>query len=201
MRAGAVEFLLNPYDPDELAYVVSKALSATRRARTAPPAPVDGRVESIGESQAMLDVTARIGKAAAGTTTVLIRGESGTGKELEARALHEASPRKAGPFIKVNCGALAETLLESELFGYEKGAFTGAATRKPGRVELAHKGTLFLDEIGDVSPSMQVKLLRVLQERVIERVGGSQTLKVDVRFVAATNRDLEAHGGRRTVQR
>ncbi|MGH7440878.1 MAG: sigma-54 interaction domain-containing protein, partial [Polyangiaceae bacterium] len=104
---------------------------------------------------------------------------------------HEASPRKAGPFIKVNCGALAETLLESELFGHEKGAFTGAATRKPGRVELAHNGTLFLDEIGDVSPSMQVKLLRVLQEREIERVGGSQIIKVDVRFVAATHRDLE----------
>jgi DNA-binding NtrC family response regulator len=193
MKAGAVDFLLKPFVPDELAFVVSKALAATRREREATPAaPVEGRVDAIGESRAMHDVQARIEKAAAGTATVLVRGETGTGKELVARALHEASPRKSGPFIKVNCGALAETLLESELFGHEKGAFTGAATRKPGRVELAHKGTLFLDEIGDVAASMQVKLLRVLQEREIERVGGSQTIKVDVRFVAATHRDLEA---------
>src|SRR6185295_5183997 len=130
-------------------------------------------------------------RAARGSSTVLIRGESGTGKELVARAIHETGPRKGGPLIKLHCAALPETLLESELFGYEKGAFTGAATRKPGRVELAHGGTLFLDEIGDITPHVQVKLLRLLQEREFERLGGTQTLKVDVRFVAATHRPLE----------
>src|SRR5258708_32852287 len=139
----------------------------------------------------MRGVGGLIEKAAAGTSTVLIRGESGTGKELVARAIHERSPRRSKALVKVNCGALPENLLESELFGYEKGAFTGAAQRKPGRVELAHEGTLFLDEIGDVPLSMQVKLLRVLQEREFERVGGTQTLEIDVRFVAATHRDLE----------
>jgi DNA-binding NtrC family response regulator len=193
MRAGAVDFILKPFDPAELAFVVGKALAGSARAReVAPQARIDGPVDLVGASPAMRDTLARIQRAAAGTATVLLRGETGTGKELAAKALHDASPRKAGPFIKVNCGALAETLLESELFGHEKGAFTGAVTRKPGRVELAHKGTLFLDEIGDVPPSMQVKLLRVLQEREIERVGGGQTIKVDVRFVAATHRDLEA---------
>jgi DNA-binding NtrC family response regulator len=194
MRAGAADFMLKPFDPDELAFVVGKALAGSRREREAapPPARIEGAVEVVGESPAMLEVFARIRKAAAGTATVLVRGETGTGKELVAQALHEGSSRKGGPFIKVNCGALADNLLESELFGHEKGAFTGATARKPGRVELAHKGTLFLDEIGDVTPAMQVKLLRVLQEREIERVGGTQTIKVDVRFVVATHRDLEA---------
>jgi DNA-binding NtrC family response regulator len=193
MRAGAVDFVLKPFDDDDLARVVRTALARTERERDAvPSARIEGPIGSLGESAAMREVTARIQKAAAGTATVLVRGETGTGKELVATALHEASPRKAGPLIKVNCGALAETLLESELFGHEKGAFTGAVTRKPGRVELAHKGTLFLDEIGDVPLTMQGKLLRVLQEREIERVGGGQTIKVDVRFVAATHRDLEA---------
>jgi two-component system response regulator AtoC len=122
---------------------------------------------------------------------VLLRGESGTGKEVAARAIHAASPRSKGPFVKVHCAALPDNLLESELFGYEKGAFTGASTRKPGRVELAQGGTLFLDEIGDVTPAVQVKLLRLLQEREYERLGGVETLKADVRFVAATHRDLE----------
>jgi transcriptional regulator with PAS, ATPase and Fis domain len=140
----------------------------------------------------MRDVLAMIRKVAAGTSTVLVRGETGTGKELVARLLHDASPRKDEPYVRVHCAALPETLLEAELFGYEKGAFTGATQRKPGRVELAHKGTLFLDEIGDISPAVQVKLLRVLQEREFERVGGTQTIRVDVRFVAATHRDLEA---------
>jgi two-component system response regulator AtoC len=122
---------------------------------------------------------------------VLVLGESGTGKELVARAIHEGSPRRSKAFVKLNCGALPDALLESELFGYEKGAFTGAVTRKPGRIELAHEGTLFLDEIGDIGLPMQVKLLRVLQERELERLGGTTTIKVDVRFVAATHRDLE----------
>jgi two-component system response regulator AtoC len=138
----------------------------------------------------MRQVNEIIRRAASGTATVLVLGESGTGKELVARALHEGSSRKDGAFVKLHCGALPDALLESELFGYEKGAFTGAATRKPGRVELADGGTLFLDEIGDITPHMQVKLLRVLQEREFERLGGTQTIKVDVRFVAATHRDL-----------
>jgi two-component system response regulator AtoC len=136
-------------------------------------------------------VEALLTRAAAGTATVLVRGESGTGKELAAKVVHDSSPRRAGPFVKLHCAALPETLLESELFGYEKGAFTGAATRKPGRVELAHGGTLFLDEIGDITLHVQVKLLRLIQEREFERLGGTQTLKVDVRFVAATHRPLE----------
>jgi DNA-binding NtrC family response regulator len=197
MKAGAVDFMLKPFVPDELAFVMAKALARTQRERDAvPSARIEGSLDPlrdpVAESPAMREVHARIQKAAAGTATVLVRGETGTGKELVAKALHDASPRRSGPFIKVNCGALAESLLESELFGYEKGAFTGAATRKPGRVELAHKGTLFLDEIGDVSAAMQVKLLRVLQEREFERVGGGQTVTVDVRFIAATHRDLEA---------
>jgi len=131
---------------------------------------------------------------------VLVRGESGTGKELAARAVHERGPRKDKPFVRVHCAALPDALLESELFGYEKGAFTGAACRKPGRVELAEGGTLFLDEIGDISASTQVKLLRVLQEREYERLGGTQTLKADVRFIAATHQDLEAMVQARTFR-
>jgi two-component system NtrC family response regulator len=131
------------------------------------------------------------GRVAASAATVLLRGESGTGKELIARAIHYHSPRASHPLIKVNCSALPETLLESELFGHEKGAFTGATSRRIGRFEAADKGTLFLDEIGDISPAVQVKLLRVLQEKEFERVGGNETVKVDVRLIAATNRDLE----------
>jgi DNA-binding NtrC family response regulator len=192
MKSGAADFMLKPFDKDELVFVLGKALAATRRGQQAvSPARIDD-LDPIGHCPEMRGVAALVRKAAAGTSTVLVRGETGTGKELVARALHETSPRKAGPFVKVHCGALPDALLESELFGYEKGAFTGAAGRKPGRVELAHKGTLFLDEIGDVTPAVQVKLLRVLQEREIERLGGTQTIKVDVRFVAATHRDLES---------
>src|SRR4029079_10653367 len=140
----------------------------------------------------MREVAALIDKVAPGTATVLIRGENGTGKELVAKALHERSPRSSKALVKLNCGALPDNLLESELFGYEKGAFTGASQRKPGRVELAQGGTLFLDEIGDITQAMQVKLLRVLQEREFERLGGTQTLKADLRFIAATHKDLEA---------
>ncbi|MBY0429673.1 MAG: nif-specific transcriptional activator NifA, partial [Rhodospirillales bacterium] len=145
----------------------------------------------IGISRRMQDVYAEIHQIAPSRSTVLLRGESGTGKELIARAVHHLSTRKAGPFIKVNCAALPETLLESELFGHEKGAFTGATQDRKGRFELAHNGTLFLDEIGEISASFQAKLLRVLQEGEFERVGGSRTVKVDVRIVAATNRNLE----------
>ena len=145
----------------------------------------------IGQSKAMQNVFAEVHQVAASRSTVLLRGESGTGKEAVARAIHYLSPRKDKPFIKVNCAALTETLLESELFGHERGSFTGASQERKGRFELAHGGTLFLDEIGDISPAFQSKLLRVLQEREFERVGGTKTIKVDVRLIAATNRNLE----------
>jgi Nif-specific regulatory protein len=145
----------------------------------------------IGQSKIMQNVFAEVHQVASSKSTVLLRGESGTGKEAIARAIHHLSPRRDKPFIKVNCAALSETLLESELFGHEKGSFTGAAQERKGRFEMAHGGTLFLDEIGDVSPAFQTKLLRVLQEREFERVGGNKTIRVDVRLVAATNRNLE----------
>ena len=145
----------------------------------------------IGQSKPMQNVFAEVHQVAASRSTVLLRGESGTGKEAVARAIHHLSPRKDKPFIKVNCAALSETLLESELFGHERGSFTGASQERKGRFELAHGGTLFLDEIGDVSPAFQTRLLRVLQEREFERVGGTKTIKVDVRLIAATNRNLE----------
>ncbi len=189
MKAGAADFVLKPFDREEILFTVRKALLRAHREAGRQQARATGGF--IGQSPAMADVQAVLAKAAAGTATVLLRGESGTGKELAAKAVHDASPRRDGPFVKLHCAALPDTLLESELFGYEKGAFTGAATRKPGRVELAHGGTLFLDEVGDISPAVQVKLLRVLQERELERLGGTQTVKVDVRFVAATHQPLE----------
>jgi two-component system response regulator AtoC len=145
----------------------------------------------LAESEPMKEALGLIARAARGDATVLLRGETGTGKEVGARELHQLGPRRAGPFIKILCAALPDTLLESELFGYEKGAFTGAVARKPGRVELAEGGTLFLDEIGDITPALQVKLLRLIQDREFERLGSSQTLTADVRFVAATHRNLE----------
>ena len=189
MKQGAAEFLQKPFERDEVIFVVKKALAAGGDPAAAPS--VEGGRDLLGGSSAMREVMALVERAAPGPSTVLIHGESGTGKELVAKALHEKSPRKARAFVKLHCAALPENLLESELFGYEKGAFTGAVARKPGRVELANEGTLFLDEIGDVPLSMQVKLLRVLQEREFERVGGTETIKVDVRFVAATHRNLE----------
>ena len=146
----------------------------------------------VGESPALLALIELIQQVGPTRATVVILGESGTGKELIAQAVHDGSPRAKKPYIKVSCAALSETLLESELFGHEKGAFTGAAARRQGRFELADGGTLFLDEIGDISASTQIKLLRVLQEREFERVGGGQTIRVDVRLIAATNRDLGA---------
>jgi two-component system response regulator AtoC len=192
MKAGASDFLLKPFDRDEIRYAVKKALMLGRHAETREGASHDAVADVAPVSSAMRGVDDLIQRAAQATATVLLRGESGTGKELAARAIHDRGPRKNGPFIKVHCAALPETLLESELFGYEKGAFTGATCRKPGRVELADDGTLLLDEIGDITPGTQVKLLRVLQEREFERLGGTQTIRADVRFVAATHRDLDA---------
>jgi two-component system response regulator AtoC len=188
MKKGAADFVLKPFDREEILYSVRKALTKVEREAQAPPGAPGA---FVGSSPAMREVYELIRKAAAGNATVLLRGESGTGKELAARAVHEQSPRKPAPFVKVHCAALPDSLLESELFGYEKGAFTGAASRKPGRVELAQGGTLFLDEIGDITLQIQVKLLRLLQDREYERLGGTETLKADVRFIAATHRPLE----------
>ncbi|HTP28869.1 MAG TPA: sigma-54 dependent transcriptional regulator [Anaeromyxobacteraceae bacterium] len=197
MRAGAENYLVKPLDANAVLVVLEKALEKLRlqrdtvnlRERVRERYRFHNIVGDAPELQAVYEVVKR---AAPTRATVLILGESGTGKELIAQALHEESPRATQPFIKVNCAALSETLLESELFGHEKGSFTGAIGRKEGRFELADGGTLFLDEIGDISPSLQIKLLRVLQQKEFERVGGTQTLKVDVRMVAATNRDLAA---------
>jgi two-component system response regulator AtoC len=190
MRAGASDFLVEPVEPEQVVFVLDKAVD---EARGEPdPEPAGASRTLVGQSRAMQQVFELVGRAAASTATVLIRGESGTGKELVARAVHAESSRSAGPFVKIHCAALPDTLLESELFGYEKGAFTGASHRKPGRVELAEGGTLFLDEIGDITPAMQVKLLRLLQDKEFERLGGGRALRADVRFVAATHRDLDA---------
>jgi DNA-binding NtrC family response regulator len=193
MRKGAADFLLKPFDREEIVYVVRKAILGARHAETRAGVPASRPPTGFSTaSPAMREVVDLLTRAAQGTATVLVRGESGTGKEVAARALHEMSPRRAGPFVAIHCAALPEALLESELFGYEKGAFTGATCRKPGRLELADGGTLLLDEIGDVPLQTQVKLLRVLQERAFERLGGTQRVDVDVRFVAATHQDLEA---------
>jgi two-component system response regulator AtoC len=192
MKKGAADFLLKPFDREEILFTVRKQIAAARHsdrppaaeARTGPSAMTSGSPE-------MREVQDLIRRAAGSTATVLIRGESGTGKELTARAIHDSGPRKNAPFVKIQCAALPDTLIESELFGYEKGAFTGAASRKPGRVELAEGGTLFLDEIGDVTPVIQVKLLRLLQDREFERLGGNQTLKSTARILAATHQPLE----------
>jgi two-component system response regulator HydG len=206
MRLGAWDFLTKPLDSDEFRIKVEKTLEvrATRRENTrlgAENAYLRGEVEErfgdlVGKSGAMQSLFESIRKIAPTNSSVLILGESGTGKELVARAIHRQSPRAGGPFIRVNCSALAETLLESELFGHERGAFTGAVRERRGRFELAHGGTLFLDEIADVPASVQVKLLRVLQEKEIERVGGERTIRVDVRVLSATNRDLPAEVAR-----
>ena len=204
MREGAMDFIEKPFPPEVLRARVEKAIEIARERRVART--VRGRAEAldadraresdpaglVGGSEPMRRVMEQVRKIAASDTTVLVLGESGTGKELVARALHAQGPRRDGPFVSVSCAAIPEGLLESELFGHEKGAFTGAIRRKLGRFELAHGGTLFLDEVGEIPPAIQVKLLRVLQERRFERVGGEETIDVDVRVVSATNRDLKA---------
>jgi two-component system response regulator AtoC len=193
LRGGASDFVQKPIDRDEIVYALNKALTVVEMRAVQPPPPSSQeRTGIVGDSPTMRQVYATLERAAQGTATVLVRGESGTGKELAARAIHDASPRAGAPFIKIDCTSLPDNLLESELFGYEKGAFTGAAARKPGRIELADKGTLFLDEIGELGLPLQAKLLRLLQDRKIERLGGTKTISVDVRVVAATHRDLEA---------
>ena len=218
MRAGAFDFITKPFDNDELSMVVSRGLAqreANRDRAYDPLEPLETTLSPgslrnadeatspeddpaatvlssiIGVSPPMQELFALLRKVAPSPTTILLQGESGTGKELVATAIHRLSQRAEGPLITVNCTAIPETLFESELFGHEKGAFTGATSRRPGRFELAHQGTLLLDEIGELPAAMQVKLLRVLQERVVERVGGLKPIAVDVRLVAATNADLE----------
>ena len=200
MQEGAVDFLTKPFSPEELRIRVKKIVEKIQEKEKRELLEEENQFlqdtinqsyeEIIGQSAEMQKVFSVIERVASQDSAVLIEGESGTGKELVARAIHRQSLRAGKPFIKMNCGALNENLLESELFGHEKGAFTGAIRQKRGRFELADGGTLFLDEIGDISLTMQVKLLRVLQEQEFERVGGEQTLKVDVRIISATNKNL-----------
>jgi DNA-binding NtrC family response regulator len=196
LKNGAYDYVTKPLDPDEIAHQVQKALSHRRIQQEnvrlkETVAEVTHPPDLIGQSKAMQKVFEAIETVAPTDATVLITGESGTGKELVARAIHSASQRRFHPMVTIHCGALTETLLESELFGHEKGAFTGAQYRKKGKFEIAEGGTVFLDEIGDISLKTQTDLLRVLQEREIVRVGGNQTIHVDFRCVAATNKDLE----------
>jgi len=200
LKTGAFDYITKPFDQVEVRTIVRKALKtrdlSAEDASRAAQAPAEGaRYGIIGQSSGILELYSVLDRVADTPTTVLITGESGTGKELVARALHENSSRKDKPFIKVNCAAIPKDLMESELFGYERGAFTGAVGSKPGRFELASGGTLFLDEIGSIPVEMQVKLLRALQESEFERVGGIKTIRVDVRLVAATNSDLKKEIG------
>ncbi len=196
IKSGAYDYLPKPIDLDQLVLLIERV--SERRNLIRENTELKERLrdrykfdEIVSTSNAMEEVLNLAGRVASSNATVLLRGESGTGKELVAKAIHYHSPRAEFPLVKVNCAALPEALLESELFGHEKGAFTGATTRRTGRFEAADKGTMFLDEIGELSSAMQVKLLRVLQEREFERVGGNQTIKTDVRVIAATNRDIE----------
>jgi nitrogen regulation protein NR(I) len=192
LKAGAFDYITKPFEQAELAKVIAKATRAHEfETRNVHGAATDGERPLVGASSAMRQVYDIVARVADSPSTVLITGESGTGKELVARELHRASARRDKPLIKVNCAAIPKDLVESELFGYEKGAFTGAVGSKPGRFELADGGTLFLDEIGEIPVEMQVKLLRALQESEFERVGGIKTIRVDVRLIAATNQDLE----------
>ncbi len=207
MKMGAVDYIAKPFDHDEMLQAVARILKDRQENRSAAPvsanggkaggergaspAAADGEIGIIGSCAPMQELYSKIRKVAPTDSTVLIQGESGTGKEVVARNLHYHSKRREGPFVPVNCGAIPAELLESELFGHEKGAFTGAITSRAGRFELANGGTLFLDEIGDMPLPMQVKLLRVLQERTFERVGSNKTQNVDVRIIAATHKNLE----------
>jgi len=196
-KHGAFDYLFKPLELSELKTLVRKALRLSEMTKTAPELNPEGGSDAgkqamVGRCEAMQEIYKAIGRVAAKDITVLIQGESGTGKELVAKALYKHSLRSDGPFRALNCAAIPETLLESELFGHEKGAFTGADRRRIGHFEQANNGTLFLDEVGDMSPMTQSKLLRVLQERTLERVGGNETISVDVRVIAATNHDLEA---------
>jgi len=197
MKEGALDFLAKPVDPDHLSLLVARALEQRRMVTEnlllkEELAVRRGAPLLVGDDASLRKVFAGLQRAAATDTTVLLEGESGTGKELFARSLHALSPRADAPFVAINCAAIPETLLETELFGHEKGAFTGAVARKPGKFEMAHRGTLFLDEIGDLPLSLQAKILRALEERRFERVGGTASVQVDVRLVAATNRGLRA---------
>lgn len=196
IKDGAFDYILKPFDIAEVVLLVERALQLRRMQddiatlhRELSESYRSDRI--LTNSPKMMELCQSIGKVAKSNATVLVTGESGTGKELVAAAIHYNSPRAAGPFVRVNCAAVPEGLLESEFFGHEKGSFTGAAARRRGRFEQAERGTLFLDEIGDISPSLQVKLLRVLQEREYERVGGSEVLRSDVRVIVATNKNLE----------
>ncbi|MGB7599308.1 MAG: sigma-54 dependent transcriptional regulator [Candidatus Sulfotelmatobacter sp.] len=196
LKNGAYDYVTKPLDPDEISHLVKNALAHKRTAQEnvllrETVAEVARPEELIGQSAAMRKIFDAIETVGPTDATVLITGESGTGKELVARAIHQASPRRFHPLVVIHCGALTETLLESELFGHEKGAFTGAQYRKKGKFEIAEGGTVFLDEIGDITLKTQTDLLRVLQEREITRVGGNQIIKVDFRCIAATNKDLE----------
>ncbi len=196
VKEGAYDFLAKPFDTDHLLLLIKRALDTYRVAAEnvllrSEFADKVGLPKIIGRSKQLQEITAAIQKVAPTNATVLIHGESGAGKELFARAIHFLSSRKDGPFVAINSAAIPRELLESELFGYERGAFTGAEARKLGKLELADKGTVFLDEIGDMDLALQAKILRVIQEQVIERVGGNRPIKIDVRIVAATNKDIE----------
>ena len=196
MKFGAFDYLLKPFDIPQMRGLVERALEVSRMMKkmvSYPDRTEDGAVEDVivGSSAIMQEIYKMIGQVAPTLVTVLLRGESGTGKELVARAIYHHSPRADCPFLPVNCAAIPETLLESELFGHEKGSFTGALTRRIGKFEQCHGGTIFLDEIGDMSPSTQAKVLRVLQDQEFERLGGSERIKTNVRLIVATNKDLE----------
>jgi len=205
MKSGAYDFITKPLDTDHLLMLIKRSLE-NQRLITENMLLKDklsnevGMPAIIGKSRTMLEVAGNIQKVAPAKTSILLLGESGTGKDLFARAIHFLSPRKDHPFIPINCAAIPRELLESELFGHEKGAFTGAEEKKPGKFELADKGTIFLDEIGEMEMSLQSKLLRTLQGEEIERVGGTRPIKVDVRIIAASNKDLEAEVANKTFR-